>query len=230
MIRKSATTLVLMSCVVLQGCGQTIRRESVSPAPSAPRSTATVRPVDDPTEIPNPANSDADIPAYKQNLQSSELAMDQQAVGYFMDVQQARLTQVGGDQLTLQRDGNRRITLSLPGTLTFEVGSASLSERGQRSLLQVAAILAEFKSSLIVIHGHTDDTGTPQGNRLLSQQRAQSVARLLKQSGVNEQRMLVIGHGSDKPLLPNTDQASRERNRRVELVIEPLVRGAAKQG
>ena len=144
MIGRSVSTLVLLSCVALQGCGQTVRRHPASPPSPPAHPPATETPAQAPVEATSSAGNETDVPAHKQRLQSSDLAMEQQAVGYFMDVQQARLTQVGGDRLTLQRDGNQRIILSLPGALTFEVGSAELSERGQQSLLQVAAILAEL--------------------------------------------------------------------------------------
>ena len=87
----------------------------------------------------------------------------------------------------------------------------------------MASILAEFRSTLIVLHGHTDDTGSVAGNQRLSERRAQAVANLLKQSGVEGRRILAIGHGASRPLLPNINDASREINRRVQLVLQPLI-------
>ena len=221
MSKPLAPAVVIALGLALSGC-----------ATMAPREEAVEPP---PTELPAPpavvapapaADSESDVPRRFRQLASSELGIDTESVGYFMDVQQARLTQVGGAQLSLQRDGNR-ITLNLPGRLNFEVGSAALSANGSRALSEVASILAEFRSTLIVLHGHTDDTGSVAGNQRLSERRAQAVANLLKQSGVEGRRILAIGHGASRPLLPNINDASREINRRVQLVLEPLVRPAA---
>ncbi|MBD8528141.1 OmpA family protein [Pseudomarimonas arenosa] len=209
-----ALSLLLCTAALCSACGQWPAR-SVRSEPVVAANTA--------EPAAQKADAETDIPVRKQGLQQTALAMDASAAGYFMDVQQARLQQVAGEQLSLQREPER-IIIRLPGPLNFEIGRARLSDPGQGALRQVAAILAEFRASLIAVHGHTDDTGSAEGNLRLSQQRAQSVANVLRLAGVDAQRILVIGHGANKPLTPNIDQASREQNRRVELVIEPIVK------
>lgn len=229
---STRAALLLVSCIGVTACaGMPMRSAGSADPASAGASVDNGDGAASPT-VATPAprvDAETEIPVRKQRLQATELAMDASALGYFMDVQHARLRQVGGKQLELEREGDRFV-LSLPGPLNFEVGSAQLSENGQQALEQVAEILAEFRSSLIAVHGHTDDTGSADGNLRLSRQRALSVANLLQRAGVEVQRIVVIGHGAARPLTPNIDEASRERNRRVELVIEPLVKAGAKAG
>jgi len=72
----------------------------------------------------------------------------------------------------------------------------------------------------IEIQGHTDNQGMPAYNLRLSQNRAQAVLDALVKLGVDPSRLEARGYGQDKPLLPNTSDANRARNRRVQLIIK----------
>lgn len=71
----------------------------------------------------------------------------------------------------------------------------------------------------IEIQGHTDDLGTDAHNDDLSNRRASSVMRWLVEHGVAQDRLVSHGYGERVPLVPNTDDASRARNRRVQFII-----------
>jgi OOP family OmpA-OmpF porin len=68
------------------------------------------------------------------------------------------------------------------------------------------------------IEGHTDSTGTRQGNQVLSQQRAASVVAWLVGKGVAPGRLIAVGLGDTSPVAGNDTEDGRARNRRVELV------------
>jgi len=72
----------------------------------------------------------------------------------------------------------------------------------------------------IEIQGHTDNQGTPVYNLRLSQNRAQAVLDALVKLGVEPSRLEAKGYGQDKPLLPNTNEPNRAKNRRVQLIIK----------
>lgn len=75
------------------------------------------------------------------------------------------------------------------------------------------------ESNLVVsIEGHTDDTGTPAHNRLLSQQRAEAVVAALVGRGIAAGRLSATGWGQEKPVADNRTEEGRARNRRVEIV------------
>jgi outer membrane protein OmpA-like peptidoglycan-associated protein len=74
-----------------------------------------------------------------------------------------------------------------------------------------------------VITGHTDDTGGRELNMRLSQQRADTVKNYLSAQRIDDRRLVTQGAGPDQPLVANTSEANRAKNRRVEIQIEPLI-------
>jgi outer membrane protein OmpA-like peptidoglycan-associated protein len=110
------------------------------------------------------------------------------------------------------------VSYTLPDIL-FETDSYELSLGSRR-------IIAEFKEFLdknprlhIAIHGHTDNSGTPEKNLILSRQRAQAVYQFLISLGVSPSRLTWQGFGQDKPVDTNATVEGRARNRRTEFVI-----------
>ena len=71
----------------------------------------------------------------------------------------------------------------------------------------------------IEISGHTDNTGNPQKNKTLSENRAKSVYNFLVQKGINPARLKFAGYGDTKPVAPNTTEEGKQLNRRVEVKI-----------
>lgn len=146
------------------------------------------------------------------------------SVGVYMDVQEAKLReQMEGTGVTVSRNGDQ-IILNMPGNITFDVNEATLQSNFQNNLDGVAAILVEYPDTLIAIAGHTDSTGSRTYNQRLSERRAQSVADYLRGQGVQSVRLFPYGEGPDKPIADNNTAEGRAANRRVELVLEPIVR------
>lgn len=105
----------------------------------------------------------------------------------------------------------------------FETGTAVLRPESDGVLGKVQKVLAEHPEiELCEVEGHTDDTGTPERNRALGQERAESVKAWLVAHGVAEARLVARGYGADKPLAHNTTEEGRALNRRVEFrVLRP---------
>jgi outer membrane protein OmpA-like peptidoglycan-associated protein len=72
----------------------------------------------------------------------------------------------------------------------------------------------------IVISGHTDNVGSDEDNRTLSQKRAQSVKDWLVEKGINAGRMKVVGKGEAEPMATNDTEEGRAQNRRMEFLVE----------
>ena len=86
--------------------------------------------------------------------------------------------------------------------------------------MRVATILNQFPEMKIRVEGHTDNIGRAEYNLELSQRRAQAVHDFLDAQGVAAARMSVEGFGLTRPVADNDTPEGRQRNRRVDLVIE----------
>ncbi len=144
-------------------------------------------------------------------------------VGYYMDVQEAKLRQqLENTGVSVTRDGDN-IILNMPSNITFEVNKADVKPNFAEVLHSVSLVLNEYKSTMIEVAGHTDSTGSESYNQMLSQQRAQSVSNILIQSGVQPVRIDTVGYGELRPIASNGTPAGRAQNRRVELTLLPYV-------
>ncbi|MCR9088111.1 MAG: OmpA family protein [Rhodobacteraceae bacterium] len=106
--------------------------------------------------------------------------------------------------------------------VSFAVGSMALTGEDYPSLTALAAYIAATPDVRIVLVGHTDTTGTLEGNVRVSRSRAQAVAnRLVEQHGVARSRLRVEGAGYLAPRADNRTEAGRALNRRVTAVLLP---------
>ena len=110
--------------------------------------------------------------------------------------------------------------LKLTSQVHFVTNSASILPDSQALLQEIAAVLAQHAEiRRLEIQGHTDDTGGAAYNKRLGQDRAEAVRAALVGLGVESSRLSAVGYGADKPLVPNSGDANRAKNRRVQLVI-----------
>jgi outer membrane protein OmpA-like peptidoglycan-associated protein len=146
-------------------------------------------------------------------------------VGAYMDKQEAKLrAQLQGTGVSVTRSGDNLI-LNMPGNITFKTASADLNANFFRVLDSVGLVLKEFDKTTIDVEGHTDSDGSDQYNQQLSLQRAQSVGTYLQSQGVNGQRIVAFGAGEARPVASNSTPDGKQQNRRVELKLQPIVRG-----
>lgn len=118
-----------------------------------------------------------------------------------------------GDMLAaLNKDG--RIALAIH----FDTGKATIKPESRKIVGEIAALLKTNPGLKVSIEGHTDNTGTPEGNKALSEARAKAVVEAVVGQGVEAARMSAVGWGQDKPVEENATEEGRARNRRVEVV------------
>lgn len=143
-------------------------------------------------------------------------------IGYYMDVQEAKLRQrLSGTGVSVSRVGNNLI-LNMPGNVTFKTDSSNINAGFYQVLDSVAIILKEYSDTTVTVVGHTDSVGDAAYNQSLSEQRAQSVASYLRSQGVESQRFNVMGYGEQSPIASNSTKEGRAQNRRVEITLTPL--------
>lgn len=104
--------------------------------------------------------------------------------------------------------------------LEFLKGSSKLSGSPAESLQDLAEYLRANKQQVVVLVGHTDASGSLEGNVKLSRKRAESVMqRLVDTYGVDPERLSAEGVGYLAPRSTNATEEGRELNRRVEVVL-----------
>jgi outer membrane protein OmpA-like peptidoglycan-associated protein len=104
--------------------------------------------------------------------------------------------------------------------ITFERGSTRIQSDSHAVLNDIVRAIKKCPDVVIYIHGHTDNTGDYQSNRLISLNRAKSVGRYIISKGVL-QEIRVVGHGPDQPVASNDTAEGRAANRRIEFKFTP---------
>lgn len=105
--------------------------------------------------------------------------------------------------------------------VTFALGSAEPDAKA-RQVIGQAARYAQSKDGLrIVLGGHADRSGSARRNQQISEARATSVARLLREAGIENTEISTIAFGETFPKNRTPDGQRSAENRRVEIVIGP---------
>lgn len=145
------------------------------------------------------------------------------AVGSYMDKQEKALNEeLSGSGVKVVREGDK-LRLDIPAQLTFDVNRSDIRSNLYPVFNDIAKVLRDYEKTMLVVAGHTDDTGPYQYNMNLSQARADSVKQYLLAQNVQAIRVETKGYGPNYPVVPNTSEANRTLNRRVEIHIEPIV-------
>ena len=105
-------------------------------------------------------------------------------------------------------------------SVKFPNDAHTLSPEAEERLTALADRLkGENKNVYVEVQGHTDATGSPEGNIRLGTDRAEAVRRYLNKQGVALNRMATISYGEDEPVAPNNTRDGRAANRRVVVVV-----------
>jgi len=105
----------------------------------------------------------------------------------------------------------------------FENASAVLKPESDAAIGQLKQYIDETpRVTKLRIEGHTDNSGTPEGNETLSGQRALAVKKALIAKGVKAERLLAVGFGQNKPVADNTTEEGKAKNRRTEFHVAEL--------
>jgi len=116
------------------------------------------------------------------------------------------------------------ITVTLPNTILFESGKASLKSATSAELDHILSVLKQkYAEKEVDVVGHTDTDPIRKSswndNWELSAERALSVTRYLIEHGIPESKVRAAGCGPARPVVPNTTSDGKAKNRRVEIVV-----------
>ncbi len=103
--------------------------------------------------------------------------------------------------------------------LHFATNKSAVPDSSKEALQLIASDLLAHPRVRLEVRGYTDDVGSREQNLQLSQMRATEVVNYLVSLGVSPGRLVAVGYGSSRPLVPNTSAENRAINRRTEFVI-----------
>ncbi len=143
------------------------------------------------------------------------------AIGATLDQQAADLNRnIANPNVSVTNFGDY-LVVNMPQDLLFATDSSALRGDLQGDLRAVGQNLLQYPNSRIEVIGHTDSTAEAAYNQQLSQDRANSVAAVLRSAGVPSSRISTFGRGEDQPIASNLTAEGRAQNRRVEIIIRP---------
>ena len=156
------------------------------------------------------------------------------AAGNYMDQQARELERLLADQqaaneLRISRMADGSVRLGIASEASFDVDSAQLSTEFLPAYQKIADVLKRYPKTVVWVVGHTDSTGSEAYNQRLSERRANSVASYLNARGVDARRLKSEGRGESEPIAGNQTEEGRRMNRRVDIVIKPVVQGQESQ-
>lgn len=105
------------------------------------------------------------------------------------------------------------------GDVLFRTNKAQLESGGTRNVQKLSDFLMRYPQHKVLIEGFTDSTGSDSLNQALSERRADAVRMALIDMGIGSNRITTRGYGKAYPVASNKTAASRQLNRRVEIIL-----------
>lgn len=141
------------------------------------------------------------------------------------DLLKALQPEISKGTVSVNQSGDA-LMINLASSLLFASGQDQLRADGTDALKRVGHVLKDFPDKQVHVAGYTDNVaigGTLQkkfpSNKELSDARAYSAARALRDGGVSN-NLSAAGHGDSNPIASNNTDAGRAQNRRVEVVVK----------
>ena len=150
------------------------------------------------------------------------------AVGNYMDSQKKDLEKVLAPEvqsgaINIARVDQNNLLITMTAQTAFDFDSTSIKPGFHSTMDKIANVLVRYGKTHLTVVGHTDNVGTNQYNQTLSERRSGAVADYLRTKGVIPQRLVSMGQGENSPRATNANEEGRRLNRRVEIVVEPIV-------
>ncbi len=117
----------------------------------------------------------------------------------------------------------RGIVLTIPESFWAGIRSSSFAPNADAKLSGLGKLLSGNPDYRVIIESHTDSRGTPDELASLTKQRASAMEQRLTGFGVAESRIEAKGLAATLPVAPNTTNANRAKNRRVQVILVPNI-------
>lgn len=148
----------------------------------------------------------------------------QKAITEFKEEVQALISGLKIDEYVHVVDVKTSVILRIDSAILFDVGKADIKESGKDTLKKVGELMDKLNTNIAVM-GHTDNipinTSLFPSNWELSTRRATNVVVfLVNECNLNPTKLTATGNGEFRPIAPNDSEENRQKNRRVDIVID----------
>ena len=142
-------------------------------------------------------------------------------IGNKMDKKAEELAALENAQVETVTDVNglTAIKVTFDNGILFDFNKSTLKPAAKAELDKFAAEMSDMTDTNINVYGHTDNVGSAEANKKVSEQRASSVANYLAGKGIAKDRLVAEGLSYDFPVASNDTEEGRAQNRRVEIYI-----------
>jgi len=107
----------------------------------------------------------------------------------------------------------------------YATGSAQIDPKYYDEIAQVGEYMQKYPTTTAVIEGHTDNVGSMESNMKLSLQRAENVVNYLAEKyGIDRSRLSAKGYGPTRRVAYNSTAEGRQKNRRINAIIDCVVK------
>ena len=152
-------------------------------------------------------------------------------IGNQMDKKAKELAELENAQVETVTDVNglKAIKVTFDSGILFDFNKSTLKPEAKKQLETFALDMADMPQTNINVYGHTDNIGSAEANKKVSDARARSVAAYLMKHGIDDSRILAEGLSYDFPVADNSTEEGRAQNRRVEIYVsanEDMIKAA----
>lgn len=119
------------------------------------------------------------------------------------------------------RESALEVTVSLPADVLFDFDKSDIRPDAAAALARLATVIRAYPAGRAEIQGHTDAKGNAAYNQRLSERRAEAVKRwLVEREKIAAEQLATRGFGKSRPVADNATDTGRQKNRRVEVVVQ----------
>ncbi len=161
------------------------------------------------------------IPAAKPVEQSSEKSTVPQVTEPAPEAVQQQPKEAPLEEIpaTEPQPGKYKYCISLH--IDFDIDKAEIRPEYKPEVAKVGDFMKKYDTTTAVIEGDTDNVGTYEHNMELSKRRAESVVNyLVDHFGIDRSRLTAKGYGSSRPIADNATDEGRQKNRRIDAIID----------
>jgi outer membrane protein OmpA-like peptidoglycan-associated protein len=151
-------------------------------------------------------------------------------VGKYMDDLQKDIAKMSlpynlQQSIKVEKQADNSLHVRIVGVSVFTPSMNTVNAEATPIFAQIANVLQRHDKTAVHVIGFTDSSGSAWVNLRRSEKRAQNVAEILYNNGVDASRIMVGGRGENNPIADNNSDNGRSANRRVELFIKPIIAG-----